>query len=96
MLIPYSKRYIRFIRVEENERTLIYAALFENNGQQEVALCEPRLVRVFMKAVHTTLTLPSVTTCCSYGTQSIVSPFVETFFSSSKIPTCSYARPPTK
>ena len=94
MLIPYSKRYIRFIRVEETDQTLIYAVLLEHNGWQEIALCEPRLVRIILKK-DPLLTLPVGTQHQNPISKPILSPFTKTFFSTTTIPTFSYARPPT-
>jgi len=95
MLVPYKKQYVRFARVEEAGRTLVYAVLLENNGREEVALSEPRLVRVILKAGAATLALPVGHHRLIHSAGPILSPFNQIFFFEYSIPHFSYARPPT-
>lgn len=94
MLIPYTKRYVRFIRVEEVGRTLVYAILLENDGCKEIALCEPHLVRILIKT-SAPLVLPAHTKRTPHISKPILSPFIKILFSTSEIPVSLYARPPT-
>ena len=97
MITPYLKKYIRFTRVEEAQRSLIYAILLENNGHEEIALCEPQLIRVILKASRAdTLSLPATGPRRARRNPLIISPFTKPSFVSLKIPAFSYARPPTE
>jgi len=95
MLIPYKKQYVRFARVEEAGRTLVYAVLLENNGREEVALSEPQLVRVMLKAGAAVLALPAGHHRLTFSASPILSPFAQVFFFEYEIPHFSYAQPPT-
>lgn len=97
MLVPYKKQYIKFSRVEDAEKVLVFATLFENNGQEEVTLSEPKLIRVIFKSsAAKTLLLAVGSRRFAHSVQPIVSPFVQRFFASYSIPHFSYARPPTQ
>lgn len=48
-LKAYKKQFVRLVTRETNSACEVYAVLFESDGQNVVAISEPRLVRIILR-----------------------------------------------
>jgi hypothetical protein len=105
MLKPQTQQHIRFITVEKPTAWVVVAVLVEMNGEETIAVSQPKVVRVIPKAqaalkgatVQSPFLLSAPVEISASHFESLVSPYFAYIFGSEKsnFITGLAAQPPT-
>jgi hypothetical protein len=102
MLTLYTKRTIKFAVVEKPTCWLVYGVVFETRGNEQIAITEPRIVKVITKAraaLPGTVVSPFALFGQSIAVQTptgIISPYTAHVDAQHSFLAWYYARPPTR